>query len=92
MYPYKGNLLFLYDLYNEKQKTSNTYLRLVNFETGEIINEKKMESILEIKIQEINGNLVVHDSAYGKTWVFDETLELIEEYQFEENVVYFDSS
>ena len=92
MYPYQDNLLFIYNLYDEIRKESYTYLRLVSFETGEIISETRLESLLEIKIQEINGNLVVHDSAYGKAWVFNESLEILETYQFEGNVAYFDAS
>lgn len=90
MYPYKENLLFTYELYDEKRHESNTYLRLVSFETGEVINEIKLDPLPEINIQEINGNLVVHDSAYGRAWIFNDTLDLLEEYQFEGTSTYFD--
>lgn len=80
LYGFGNDLLLTYTQFDQEQQKNLYNLKLVSIETGETLYEKKLNALLYGKVQILQDGIAIHDLGQGKSYIMDDKLQLVGEY------------
>ena len=91
LYRFQDDLLMVYAKYSVDEQQSYQCIKRLSLKTGEVVASAELP-VMNLQIQVLSKNVLVHDFVQSKTVLLDEMLQIQGEYDFEATAVYLEPS